>query len=587
MDAGDSPLPRSLSVGAEGVGGARRRYLLLAVLFAAFALWPLTAPGYFHKAHDARHSLFFLVQFDEAVSDGALIPRWGADHAFGYGYPTFVFISPLAYYLAEGFHLAGAAITTAVKLTYAVSILLGTLGMFLLAEALAGPVAGLLAAVLYTYAPYRFVDIYVRADLAETFALCLYPWALWAFWRLAARPSRRTVALAAGCFAALLLAHNVTALLFAPLLTGFILVALLARRRLGRWRAWAASLAAGILALAIAAFSLLPAVTERAYVNQEQWTRGTYNYQQHFVYPGQLLSPLWGYGYAVPGASDDMSFQVGLALLAFAALGLILGARERRMRPFALLLAIALVGYGFLMLPWSAPLWRALPMLALAQFPWRLLGVATLSAALLGSLTVARPVGRGVEDASALLLALVVVLAAGVGYAQAQHTPPSTRAETSVAVVDFERAFPDMVGMTAWTREMPRGSPKLEAYLAGATVPLAESDVPGARLEPLHKGGHVQSVLATLPAAGEVRFYTYYYPGWRAYVDGREVPVRPAGQLGVIALDVPAGEHVLAIRFGDTPLRGLANWATLAAVAVVTLLFLWPRRAIPPEARQC
>jgi hypothetical protein len=552
---------------------ARRRYLALALVLAAFAIWPLLAPGYFLDAHDGPHTLFFLVQFDRAIGDGVLIPRWGPDHALGYGYPTFVFYSPLAYYVAEGFHLAGLGIAAAVKATFALSILVSCVGMFLLAEALVGPAGAAVAAVVYTYTPYRFVDIYVRAALAESCALALFPWALWAFWRLATAPSRRTLAGAAAALGLLLLAHNVTALLFVPLLGLGAVLGLATTGRLRSLSGWARPAAAGALGTAIAAFSLLPSLAERGNIVQGQWTRATYTLTDHFVYLGQLLSPVWEYGYAVAGPDDTMPFQLGLAPVALALAGLALASRSRRLRPVALLFGIGLAGYVFLMIGPSGFVWRTVTMLSLAQFPWRLLGAAGLCAAGLAGITGAR-LARWGGPSGVLVLSLAVV-GASLPYAHPQHTAPNPRSEQPVGTVEFELKYSDMRGMTAWTQEMPQDSPKVEAYLAGETLPLAESAVPGAVVEPVHLGGHVQVVRVQAPEAGELHFHTYYYPGWQAYVDDVPTPIRPSGPLGVITLDVPAGQHEVSIRFTETPLRQASNWISLAAVAAIPLLS-WP-----------
>ncbi|NLF14780.1 MAG: hypothetical protein GX597_23570 [Anaerolineaceae bacterium] len=556
----------------------RRFYLALALLLAAFAAAPLLAPGYFLGAHDAPHTLFFLVQFDQAIADGALVPRWGPDHALGYGYPTFVFYSPLAYYVAEVFHLAGLGIAAAVKATFALSILVSCVGMFLLAESMVGPAGGAIAALVYTYAPYRFVDIYVRAALAESCALALFPWALWAFWRLAVQPDRRRLAAAALAYGLLLLAHNVTALLFTPLAAAAVVVGLVTSGRARSLTAWAQAAAAGVLGLALSSFSLLPSLLERGNIVQGQWTRATYSLTDHFVYLGQLLSPLWEYGYAVAGPEDAMSFQLGLAPIVLGLAGLALALGTRRMRTPALLFGGGLAVYGFLLLRASGPIWRAVSLLSLAQFPWRLLGVATLAAAGLTALTGAE-LGRAFGRRAVLALAIAVA-AAGLSYARPQHTAPDPSSEQPVGTVQFELKFTDMRGMTAWTSEMPQGSPKVAAYLAGETLPLAQSGVPGAVVETVHQGGHRQTVRVTAAAAGPLRFHTYYYPGWRAYVDGASVDIRPEGPLGVITLDLPAGDHTVSIRFGETPLRRTSNWVSLASVVGLVLLCL-PRRRHP------
>src|SRR5205823_8736983 len=85
----------------------RSFYVLAAVLLCAFALGPLLHPEYFWGAHDARHSVYFLVEFERSIADGIVYPRWAPDFAFGYGYPIFNIYGPLSFYLAEGFRLVG------------------------------------------------------------------------------------------------------------------------------------------------------------------------------------------------------------------------------------------------------------------------------------------------------------------------------------------------------------------------------------------------------------------------------------------------------------------------------------------------
>ncbi len=101
----------------EIMGRIIRSPLALLILLSLFILAPLLASGYFLHAHDARHSLIWLVEYDQGVRDGFLWPRWAPDHSQGYGYPLFTFYAPLAFAIAEVFHLLGASISGAVKIT--------------------------------------------------------------------------------------------------------------------------------------------------------------------------------------------------------------------------------------------------------------------------------------------------------------------------------------------------------------------------------------------------------------------------------------------------------------------------------------
>ena len=59
------------------------RTFVLALLLVIPALLPLAAPGYFFGAHDGRHTVFWLLEFDRAFSDGALVADLGARSRVG------------------------------------------------------------------------------------------------------------------------------------------------------------------------------------------------------------------------------------------------------------------------------------------------------------------------------------------------------------------------------------------------------------------------------------------------------------------------------------------------------------------------
>jgi hypothetical protein len=85
-----------------------------------------------------------------------------------------------------------------------------------------------------------------------------------------------------------------------------------------------------------------------------------------------------------------------------------------------------------------------------------------------------------------------------------------------------------------------------------------------------------------------VQFYTYYFPGWRVYVDGERLPdaaLRPEGPQGLLTVDVPPGEHRVLLRWGDTPVRSLGKALTLACLALALFLAVgWRRPGSRPGA---
>ncbi len=266
---------------------------------------PLFAPGYFIKAHDARHSIFFLVEFDRSFSEGALWPMWGPDHAVGFGYPTFLLYAPLAFYVGEAFHLLGLGFAAATKATWALGFLLGAAGTYRLSRRWFSPAVALVAGLAFTYAPYHLSQIYVRAALAEFMAFAWLPWAVLAFLALWDEPGPRRAALAAArAGRAAAVPHRLHADVCAadrraagPALRAATRCGGAARRRARSGGQSCGRPAVGWTVASLALAGLLtsiffvPMLLERGGVAQWQWVKESYSYRLHFVYPGQFLLP--------------------------------------------------------------------------------------------------------------------------------------------------------------------------------------------------------------------------------------------------------------------------------------------------------
>jgi hypothetical protein len=91
-----------------------------------------------------------------------------------------------------------------------------------------------------------------------------------------------------------------------------------------------------------------------------------------------------------------------------------------------------------------------------------------------------------------------------------------------------------------------------------------------------------QRVTVATPAAFEIVFDIFYFPGWRAAVDGAPVDIRPTDPHGLIAVSVPAGAHTVEIVFGTTPPRVAGAFvAALGLLIWLGLITLAVRRGLP------
>jgi uncharacterized membrane protein YfhO len=51
------------------------------------------------------------------------------------------------------------------------------------------------------------------------------------------------------------------------------------------------------------------------------------------------------------------------------------------------------------------------------------------------------------------------------------------------------------------------------------------------------------------------RIRTFYFPGWRASLDGTALQIQMEKESGAMLIDIPEGDHKLELKFVDTPVR--------------------------------
>ena len=552
------------------------------VLLAGLAAIPLRLPG-IANSDDILPTIYRVFSLHASWQAGVFYPRLSSDLAYAYGVPLFQFYPPLASYVAELFHVLGLGFINAIKATYLLGFVCAGLGMYVYVARLYGARAGaLLAAVAYMYAPYYFVDVYKRGAMAEALALALLPWVLWVFYNLQKTGGRGWFALSALLLAALVLTHNSLSLFFLPMLIVYCAV-------LGIGRRWWLCLAAATLGLGMSAFFWLPAIAERGYVNLTVLTQGMYDVMLYLLPLRDLLQRGVLFDYSVPQA-----FRWGLLPAILTSAGFVVGlwklkSQRRLILFFALVVAVALL----LQSPAAATFWTRLPLVNFIQFPWRLQTFVALGGAILiGALPALfvrpsqtasdRPDSRaGWLVTGVLAVVLILTGAAQLWPAYQAAWQASKFSESDIGRqymyargrADFE-LFGDYrpIWVAADMTKMADGRP---APAGSTSQPWPTPIIQVSRWRPAQFAARV-TALAPFPLA----LHRFYFPGWQARIDGQAAPVYPSGELGLVTVDVPAGDHVVELRFGDTPLRRFANGLSLLSLGI------WLALAIPALRRR-
>jgi hypothetical protein len=443
--------------------------------------------------------------------------------------------------------------------------------MFVFARLHLGRWPALVAAVAYVYLPYHLVDLYVRGALAESLAFVWFPVVLWAFHRLVETPPEQRgllglvprLAVAALSLVALVVTHSLSALLFAPLLAGYVAVLWWVRR------GWRTPIYVGLalaLALALSAFYWLPVLLESGYVGLGYGA--SQGYRAHLLPLARLVDLAAAYDYA-GAVVPPVTFPLGWVQAAILVGAIPLVFVYRRRRPVLLLFLAAGLFSALMLSDVLLPVWRLFePGLAFLQYPWRFHAIGALATATLAGMVVETVARRSAWVAGAAGTALLLALAAsGLWALPVQPAAPEVTVE---AMWRDDRSF-GQVGAT-WTGEYLPIWVEVERWAISHPAPTGGGAGGGgaARAGDLQlvATGHTRYRLDLDTDTGAtVALHQFYYPGWQAEWQGAVIAARPAGELGLASFELPPGSGVLTLRLAPTAARG---WGT--AVALVTAL---------------
>ena len=317
----------------------KRKIVLLIILMTLPTLMPFFNSKFFYT----QDHIFIarLHQMSEALSDGHFPVRWSAD--LRYGEPLFNYYAPLPYYIGALIHLLGFNFIWVAKILFISSTVLSAIIMYLLSRELFGKKGGLLAAILYTYAPYRAVDTYVRGALSENWAFIFFPLIFYTSYLLSKRRSLLNISFLALSLAGLFLTHNVTTLMFVPFLSLWWLYLIIREKQL---KIILYLLAAALLGLGLSVFFLIPASLEREFIQTKYLLVGYFDFRAHFVAYRQFFSTFWGYGSSLWGPIDGLSFQVGLVnwvILIMAAIFAVIFRKDKKLLGLLITLGVSFI----------------------------------------------------------------------------------------------------------------------------------------------------------------------------------------------------------------------------------------------------
>ncbi len=525
-------------------------YLIILIIVSILPLINLIHPG-LPITHDGQDHVARIANFYQSLTDGNIIPRWAGNLNWGYGHPILMFLYPLPSYIASFFHWVGFSFVDSTKLVFGTAFAASVLAMYLWLSRAYGKSTGIAGALLYGFAPYRFVDLYVRGALGEHVAFVFPPLICWGLLLLAKkeRPFFSPLLITLGT-AGLLLSHNALSLVFFPIIFLYMFYLFFFETK-HRFRFLCLTSYILFLGFLLSAFFWFPAFFEGKYTLRDALTKG--EFVNRFV-PWQwfFMSP-WNYG-----GGNEFSKEIGL-LHWMGILGsamVLFKSKVRKLRIGISVLLIVFLTSLFLMTEYSQLIWNKITIMQKFQFPWRLLSVSVFASAVLGAVAISKFQLRNV-----LLIAYCLLLIV-------QSVPMWQPKDYLVHPESF------YAGVYAGTTDTGESSPIWSIRFM--------EQLPKAPYEIIEGKGSVASISRSttrhefsIDAKTRIRVLdnTLYFPGWGVFIDGQqtEVQFQDPRYRGLMTFWIPAGNHRIVVSFGDTKLRRLAN--ILSVSGLVAIIF--------------
>ncbi len=492
---------------------AKRIKSLLPILFVVLALivvlWPLFGRG-FYISDDGEWMVIRLSAFYQSLADHQFPVRFLGRLNNSYGYPVANFLYPGFLYIGSLLHFLGFTFVDSVKIILGGSVVGTAMFLYVWLRREFSRFSSVMGTLGFVAAPYLLYDLYKRGSVGEILAFLPASAGIYSI-----ESGKKWLFPLSVAF--LIVSHNTLALLF---LTVFVLLMFFRKKFEYIWLLF--------LGMGMAAFFWVPAIMEKKFVRFDMVA-----VSDPFSY---MLTPATFWLVGLPGI-------IGSALF-------FLAREKKKNKSSGAIFAYLILGCVMLATPLFGAFWAVRPIVALIQFPTRLLAVPTLLAPWVIAWSVERFFRRRIVLAGFFVFIWIMW---GV-----------TITRSVVRVVRDEGYYSTNEGTTTVKDEyMPRWV---------KNIPVSRSPerliIKSGRGMIVYEYLNTQRIVANVEASEEsiLRLNTIYYPGWGVTIDEKPTKISYQNPNGFIEVSVPPGGHLFTAEFRETVPRFLADMVSLVGV---------------------
>lgn len=541
-------------------------WIILVIIFSIPAVWNLLRPGFFPMQDDLQ--AFRVQQMDKCIQDAQIPCRWVPDAGYGYGYPQFNYYPPLPYYVGAIMHRVGIQYIDTVKILFIFGYVASAVSIFILIEALIGSWPAFVSSILYTYIPYKAVEVYVRGALSEFWALTFFPLILWAIYKLITSGSKKYFILFSIYLGLLFTTHNLMTLIFAPVAIIWAIYWLYAEKKINKMFMKVGL--SGLLGVGLAAFFTLPVIFEKQFVHVESMLSGYFDYRAHFVNLYKIFfSREWGYG-SSGFPNELLNLSTGLIQWIVGIIALFYGIKylkkDRKSSLLVIVLSVIELMTLFMIHMKSSFIWAQIPALWYLQFPWRFLAVSIFLLSILGAYAVYFS-GKFKYVFGTILVVFAIYVNIGFFVPKDwlyitdsdKFSGKSWQKQMTISIFDYLPIYATLPPINE--------APKVPEIMDGK-----------AEIVEYKKGSDFQIGKINVLEDATIRLPLFDFPGMVVKVNGKQIihnnnDCRGTDFCyGLISFPLSKGEYKIEAELTDTPVRRIGNIISLLSIIVLLAL---------------
>jgi hypothetical protein len=282
-----------------------------------------------------------------------------------------------------------------------------------------------------------------------------------------------------------------------------------------------------------------------------------------------IYSP-WKGGFLFQGPKGQLSFILGYAHWLVVILSLPLLLLNKVSKNNIVLLTYSLISFFiifFMMMPFSIPIWNAIPLIKYSQNSYRLLVILIFLTSTSAGIILSKS-----NKFVVILILILVIITTSLNWGNRRNIPTISTDNY------FENAIP-------YFQSHPGGSDyDLPIWVNPITTPFRK--IPSHRLEFLKGKGEarelsrkttVHTYVLNAQTGVEMRENTFFFPGWNIYANGKQIQINHKNTTvpGILTFSLPKGLYLIEVKYKNTNIRNLGDFISISTLTIIILLILF------------